>query len=52
VVNFKKRRPTKPALITKILQAVEKTNSEVRFASATFQLVEAPAFKVKIDQEQ
>jgi len=51
VVNFKKRRLTKTALFTKILQAVEKTNGEVSFASATFQLVETPTFKVKIDQE-
>lgn len=52
VVNFKKRRFTKTALFTKILTEVEKTNGEIKFASATFQLVEPPGFKVSIREEK
>ncbi|MEP6845519.1 MAG: hypothetical protein ABI861_05930, partial [Panacibacter sp.] len=50
VVGYKKRRATKDALFTKILTAVEATGSEIKFASATFHLVEAPTFKVKMEQ--
>lgn len=50
VVNYKKRRLTKTALFTKILKEVEATNGEIKFASATFHLVEAPEFKVKVSQ--
>lgn len=50
VVGYKKRRATKTALFTKILKEIEATNGEIKFASATFQLVEAPEFKVKISQ--
>lgn len=48
VVNFKKRRITKDQLFTKILKAVETEGSRIKFASATFQLVEAPDFNVSI----
>ncbi|MEZ5081920.1 MAG: mechanosensitive ion channel [Bacteroidales bacterium] len=48
VVNFKKRRITKDELFTKILKAVETGGSRIKFASATFQLVEAPDFNVSI----
>lgn len=48
VVNYKKRRATKTALFTKILTAIEATNGEIKFASATFELVGAPEFKVNI----
>ena len=50
VVDYKKRRATKTLLFTKILQAIEATNGEIKFASATFHLVEAPEFKVKIEK--
>jgi len=49
IVNYKKRRLTKTQLFTQILQRVDATNGEIKFASATFQLVEAPDFKVKIE---
>lgn len=49
VVDFKKRRTTKNELFLKILEAVEATGGEIKFASATFQLVEPPEFKVKIN---
>ncbi|MEZ5197553.1 MAG: mechanosensitive ion channel [Bacteroidales bacterium] len=48
VVNFKRRRTTKDELFTKILSAVESEGSEIKLASATFQLVEAPDFNVAI----
>ncbi len=47
VVNYKKRRATKTALFKKILKEVEATNGEIKFASATFQLVEGSEIKVK-----
>ncbi len=50
VVNFKRRRITKDELFTKILNAVESDGSEIKFASATFQLVEAPELKVSLKQ--
>ena len=40
VVNYKKRRTTKTELFTKILKEVDATHGEIKFASATFQLVE------------
>ncbi|HEY9114810.1 MAG TPA: mechanosensitive ion channel family protein [Bacteroidales bacterium] len=48
VVSYKKRRATKTQLFTKILNEVEATKGEIKFASATFHLVEAPEFKVNI----
>lgn len=48
VVSFKKRRATKTLLFTKILKTIEATNGEIKFASATFQLVEAPELNVTI----
>jgi small-conductance mechanosensitive channel len=48
VVDYKKRRATKTALFTTILKEIEATNGEIKFASATFHLVEAPEIKVKM----
>lgn len=48
VVSYKKRRATKTLLFTKILKQVEATNGEIKFASATFHLVEAPEIKISI----
>jgi len=48
VVIFNKRRATKTELFTKILNEIEATNGEIKFASATFQLVEAPELKINI----
>lgn len=50
VVNFKKRRATKNILFLKILEAVEAEGSELKFASATFHLVEAPEITIKMKQ--
>ncbi len=52
VVDFKKRRVTKTDLFTKILKEVEKTNGEIKFASATFQLVEPPDFNVNVSDKK
>lgn len=48
VVSYKKRRAIKTALFTQILKRIEATNGTVKFASATFQLVQPPDFNVKI----
>ena len=50
VVTYDKRRGTKTALFTKILNEVDATKGEIKFASATFHLVEAPEFKVRLSQ--
>ncbi len=48
VVNYKRRRATKTELFTRILKEVDATNGEIKFASATFQLVEPSELKVKM----
>lgn len=48
VVDYKKRRKTKTTLFTKILTKIEASNGEVKMASATFQLVQAPDFNVNV----
>ena len=48
VVSFKKRRGTKDALYTRILDEFEKTDGKVAFASATFHLVETPTIDVRL----
>ena len=48
MVSYKKRRATKTELFTQILKRIEASNGQIKFASATFQLVEAPNFKVEV----
>lgn len=48
VVGYKKRRITQNDLFLKILKEIEATNGEIKFASATFQLVQTPDFNVTI----
>lgn len=48
VVSFKRRRITKDALFTRILDEFAKTDGKVEFASATFHLVEAPTLEVRL----
>jgi len=50
VVSYKKRRATKTELFTAILQKIEATKGEIKFASATFHLVEAPEIKVNLSR--
>jgi small-conductance mechanosensitive channel len=51
VVDYKFRRTTKNNLFLRLLEEVEKTNGKIKFASATFQLVEAPEIKVSLKKE-
>ena len=51
VVSYKKRRATKTELFTRILNQIEATNGEIKFASATFQLVDAPDFTVNVKKQ-
>lgn len=48
VVSYKKRRFTKTDLFNRILKEVDKTNGEIKFASATFELVGVPDLKMSI----
>ncbi|AXG74579.1 mechanosensitive ion channel family protein [Flavobacterium arcticum] len=48
VVDYKKRRATKTKMFTYILKEIEATNGEVKFASATFQLVEPSNLNINI----
>jgi small-conductance mechanosensitive channel len=48
VVDYKKRRTTKTTLFSKILTEIETTKDEVKMASTTFHLVQAPDFNVNI----
>ncbi|GAB4221006.1 MAG: mechanosensitive ion channel [Spirochaetota bacterium] len=48
IVDYRKRRITKTELFDRIIAEIESTKGEIKFASATFQLVEAPEIKVKI----
>ena len=52
VVDYKKRRATKTALFTKILNEVELTSGAIKFASATFQLVEPSELRVSITDKK
>lgn len=46
VVSYKNCRVTKTVLFIKILNEIEATNGKIKFASATFQLVEASELNV------
>ena len=48
VVSYRQRRGTKTELFTRILTAVEGSGGAIKFASATFHLVEAPEFRVNM----
>ncbi len=52
IVNYKKRRTTKTELFTRILEAMDTTGGQIKFASTTFQLVESPDFKSKMGAEE
>lgn len=51
IVDFKLRRATKTLLFKKILKAVDATKGEIKFASATFQLVEPSSLNVTLKKE-
>ncbi|MFA9388733.1 MAG: mechanosensitive ion channel family protein [Prolixibacteraceae bacterium] len=48
IVNYKKRRATKTELFLQILKKVDESKGKIKFASATFQLVDSPDFKVNM----
>lgn len=48
VVDYKSRRRTKDELFTRILEEVEASEGRIALASATFELVEAPRFDVRL----
>ena len=50
VVDYERRRRTKDRLFTLILERIQATNGKVAMASATFELVEAPVFDVRLRQ--
>jgi small-conductance mechanosensitive channel len=52
IVNYKRRRATKTELFTQILKRVDATKEQIRFSSATFELVDAPEFQVKITEDK
>ena len=52
VVDFKKRRSTKDLLFTHILDGVAASDGRVSMASATFHLVEAPVFDVRLHRSE
>ncbi len=51
-VTYTKRRITKNALFRKIVAAVEKSEGQVQFASATSEIVGAPRLDVRLDRQQ
>ena len=48
VVDYKRRRITKDQLFTRILEAFDDTGGRVAIASTTIQIVETPAFDVRL----
>jgi small-conductance mechanosensitive channel len=51
VVDYKRRRITKDQLFTRILEAFDQADGRVAIASATIQIVETPAFDVRLAQK-
>lgn len=52
VTDFKRRRSTKDALFTRIMEEFDSTDGKVSLASATFQLVEAPVLNVRMTADK
>lgn len=52
VTDFKRRRSTKDALFTRIMEKFDSTDGKVTLASATFQLVEAPVLNVRMTADK
>jgi small-conductance mechanosensitive channel len=52
VVDYKRRRITKDEMFTRILEELDKTDGRVAIASTTIQIVETPAFDVRLVKEQ
>lgn len=52
VTDYKRRRSTKDILFTRIMEEFDATDGKVSMASATFHLVEAPVFNVRLTDKQ
>jgi small-conductance mechanosensitive channel len=52
VVDYKRRRITKDQIFTRILEEFDRTDGRVAIASTTIQIVETPAFDVRLVEEQ
>lgn len=52
VVDYKYRRAKKDELFTRILDEYLDTNGQVEYASATFHLVQAPVFNVRLTSDR
>lgn len=52
IVSFRKRRLIKSEVFTEILKKVDASNGQIKFGSATFQLVDPPEFKVKVADDK
>lgn len=50
VVDYRKRRMVKDRLFTRILEEVDKSESRIRLASATFELVNIPRLDIQIQK--
>jgi len=48
VVDYKRRRVTKDQIFSRILEELDKTDGRVAIASTTIQIVETPAFDVRL----
>lgn len=51
VTDYKRRRGTKDILFTRILEEVDATDGKVSLASATFHLVDAPVFNMRVKRD-
>jgi small-conductance mechanosensitive channel len=51
VVDYKRRRITKDQLFTRILEELDGTGGRVAIASTTIQIVETPAFDVRLTRK-
>lgn len=51
VVDYRRRRTTKDALFTRLLEDIDATAGKVGLASATFQLVDPPPFHVQLQRD-
>ncbi|MDU0459582.1 MAG: mechanosensitive ion channel [Geobacteraceae bacterium] len=52
ITDFKRRRSTKDILYTRIMEEFDATNGKVALASATFHLVDAPVFNVRLTDQK
>lgn len=48
VIDYRNRRSTKDRIFTRILEEVDRSNNRIQIATAGFELLSAPALKVKL----